>query len=266
MNVSRRAALAAGRPDGRFAPAAIRPGGRRLPQQAAAADRAQLAGRHPRHHQPRGRQEAVRAAQAAGRGRERGGAAGILGMQSMLRAEPDGYTLIMGSSGPNAVNYALRQAALPHGGFRAGGARHHHAERAGGQRQLAGQDAGGLPRPCQDKPGGLSMAVSMIGTSGHLGGELLKNRLGIAAVTVPYGRGAATNDLLAGQVDFTVENVITVAPLVGGRLARAGRDHARAQPDPARRADAGRARLPDIDVGAWLGVLVSAKTPAVVAA
>ena len=34
------------------------------------------------------------------------------------------------------------------------------------------------------------------------------------------GRGAATNDLLAGQVDFTVENVITVAPLVKGGCAR----------------------------------------------
>ena len=31
------------------------------------------------------------------------GAAGILGMQSLLRAEPDGYTMIMGSSGPNAA-------------------------------------------------------------------------------------------------------------------------------------------------------------------
>ena len=112
------------------------------------------------------------------------------------------------------------------------------------------------------------MAVSMIGTSGHLGGELLKNRLGIAAVTVPYkGAALATNDLLAGQVDFTVENVITVAPLVkAGRLralAVTTRERSQILPDVPTLAEQG---YPDIDVGAWLGVLVSAKTPPAVVA
>ena len=112
------------------------------------------------------------------------------------------------------------------------------------------------------------MAVSMIGTSGHLGGELLKNRLGIAAVTVPYkGAAPATNDLLAGQVDFTVENVITVAPLVkAGRLralAVTTRERSQILPDVPTLAEQG---YPDIDVGAWLGVLVSAKTPPAVVA
>ncbi|KAG0744752.1 hypothetical protein G6F24_016022 [Rhizopus arrhizus] len=58
------------------------------------------------------------------------GAAGILGMQSLLRAEPDGYTM---------------QAAVCDVRLRAGGAHHHHAECAGRQRQRARPDAGGVP-------------------------------------------------------------------------------------------------------------------------
>ena len=197
------------------------------------------------------------------------GAAGILGMQSMLRAEPDGYTLIMGSSGPNAVNYTLYDK-LPY----------RMEDFAPVARVITMPNAlvvnasspvktlADFRAHAKDKPGGLSMAVSMIGTSGHLGGELLKNRLGIAAVTVPYkGAAPATNDLLAGQVDFTVENVITVAPLVkAGRLralAVTTRERSQILPDVPTLAEQG---YPDIDVGAWLGVLVSAKTPPAVVA
>ena len=197
------------------------------------------------------------------------GAAGILGMQSMLRAEPDGYTLIMGSSGPNAVNYTLYDK-LPY----------RMEDFAPVARVITMPNAlvvnasspvktlADFRAHAKDKPGGLSMAVSMIGTSGHLGGELLKNRLGIAAVTVPYkGAAPATNDPLAGQVDFTVENVITVAPLVkAGRLralAVTTRERSQILPDVPTLAEQG---YPDIDVGAWLGVLVSAKTPPAVVA
>src|SRR5690606_9580344 len=35
------------------------------------------------------------------------GAAGIIGTQALVRAKPDGYTLIMGNIGPNAINYSL---------------------------------------------------------------------------------------------------------------------------------------------------------------
>jgi tripartite-type tricarboxylate transporter receptor subunit TctC len=108
----------------------------------------------------------------------------------------------------------------------------------------------------------------MLGTSGHLGGELLKNRLDFTAVTVPYkGAAPATNDLVAGQVDFTVENVITVAPLVkAGRLralAVTTRERSQILPDVPTLAEQG---YPDIDVGAWLGVLVSARTPPAIVA
>ena len=85
---------------------------------------------------------------------------------------------------------------------------------------------------------------------------------------MPYkGAAPATNDLLAGQVDFTVENVITVAPLVKAGAARAlavtTRERSQILPDVPTLAEQG---YPDIDVGAWLGVLVSAKTPPAVVA
>ncbi|MGS1106198.1 Bug family tripartite tricarboxylate transporter substrate binding protein [Achromobacter anxifer] len=197
------------------------------------------------------------------------GAAGILGMQGLLRAEPDGYTMVMGSSGPNAVNYTL-YSKLPYA----------MSDFAPVIRIITMPNAlvvnANAPVKtlaefrdyARKKQGSLSMAVSMIGTSGHLGGELLKNRLDFTAVTVPYkGAAPATNDLVAGQVDFTVENVITVAPLVkAGRLralAVTTRERSQILPDVPTLAEQG---YPDVDVGAWLGVLVAARTPPAVVA
>lgn len=197
------------------------------------------------------------------------GAAGILGMQNMLRAEPDGYTLVMGSSGPNAVNYTLysklpysmsdfapviRIITMP------------NALVVNADRPLKTLDE--FRAYAKEKKGNLSMAVSMIGTSGHLGGELLKNRLDFAATTVPYkGAAPAIKDLVGGEVDFTVENVITVAPLVKSGKLRAlavtTRERSQILPDVPTLAELG---YPDIDVGAWLGVLVSAKTPPAIVA
>jgi len=197
------------------------------------------------------------------------GAAGILGMTSMLRAEPDGYTLVMGSSGPNAVNYTLysdlpyrmsdfapviRVTTMP------------NALVVNAATPI--QTLADFRTWAKQKDGSLTMAVSMIGTSGHLGGELLKNQLGFSAVTVPYkGAAPSTAALVAGQVDFSIQNVITVAPLTqSGRLralAVTTRERSRILPDVPTLAEQG---YPDFDVGAWLGVLVNAKTPPAIVA
>ena len=102
------------------------------------------------------------------------GAAGILGMQSLLRAEPDGYTMVMGSSGPNAVNYTL-YSKLPYA----------MSDFAPVARIITMPNAlvvnANAPVKtlaefrdyARGKQGNLSMAVSMIGTSGHLGLSLI---------------------------------------------------------------------------------------------
>ena len=56
----------------------------------------------------------------------------------------------------------------------------------------------------------LSMAVSTSGSSGHLAGELFKARAGIEATNIIYrGAAPALVDLIGGQVDFMVDNLIT---------------------------------------------------------
>ncbi|KRB93487.1 Bug family tripartite tricarboxylate transporter substrate binding protein [Noviherbaspirillum sp. Root189] len=192
------------------------------------------------------------------------GAAGILGMQSMLRAEPDGYTLVMGSSGPNAVNYTL-YSKLPYkmSDFAPVISIITMPNALVINANTPVKTLAEFSSYARNKPGGLSMAISMIGTSGHLGGELVRNRLDFPAVTVPYkGAAPAAKDLVGGEVDFMVENVITVAPLVkGGKLRALGvttKDRSPILPDVPTLAEQG---YPDIDVGAWLGVLVSANTP-----
>jgi len=192
------------------------------------------------------------------------GAGGIIGVQNMLRAPADGYTLVMGSLGPNAANYALHDK-LPY--------------KPGDlapitqvlsmpnvlvvNPKLPVHTVAELIAYAKSKPQGLSMAVSTSGSSGHLSGALIKQRTGIAAVDVIYrGAAPALNDLVGGQVDFMVDNLITSLPLVqAGKLrpiAVTTKTRAPELPDVPTMAESG---YPDFDVSVWIGLFVSSKTP-----
>ena len=69
-------------------------------------------------------------------------------------------------------------------------------------------------------PGKLNFGSGGTGTNTHLGGELLKAKLGISMTHVPYrGAGAVLADLMAGQVQVLVSAVSTTLPLVqAGKL------------------------------------------------
>ncbi|HMN80871.1 MAG TPA: tripartite tricarboxylate transporter substrate binding protein [Burkholderiaceae bacterium] len=197
------------------------------------------------------------------------GAGGTLGIQAMLRAEPDGHTLVMGSLGPNAANYTL-QEKLPY----------RHEDLASVIHVLAmpnvlvatptlgAKTVADLRNLAARSEKGLSMAVSTSGSSGHLAGGVINIAGGRKAVNVVYrGAAPALTDLMSGQVDFMVDNMITALPQVrSGRLtalAVTTRERAPELPDVPTLAESG---LPGIDVSVWLGLFVSAKTsPAMVA-
>lgn len=112
-------------------------------------------------------------------------------------------------------------------------------------------------------PGKLNYASSGNGTGAHVGGELMKQQLGLEMVHVPYqGNAPASIALLGGQVDWSFEALPTALPNV-----KAGKLRALAVTTPKRSAD-----LPDVptmvesgfpgfDLQSWLGVVVPAKTP-----
>lgn len=193
------------------------------------------------------------------------GAGGTIGIQTMLRAKPDGYTLVMGSLGPNAANYTLRKN-LPYKAADLTPVIHvlSMPNVLVANPQLGAKTIADLKSLSKSKPKGLSMAVSTAGSSGHLTGELLKSSTGINAVNIVYrGAAPALTDLMGGQVDIMVDNLITSLPHI-----RAGKLVPIAVTSPERIAELPEvptfveSGYPDIDVAVWLGLFVSAETPA----
>lgn len=192
------------------------------------------------------------------------GAGGTLGIQTMLRAQPDGHTLVMGSLGPNSANYAL-QPNLPYKAEDLAPVIHvlNMPNVLIASPKLGVKTLADLQRVAASRPQGLFMAVSTSGSSGHLSGELMKSRAGFQATNVIYkGASPAMLDLIGGQVDIMVDNMITALPQIrGGKvvpIAVTTRVRAAELPDVPTLAESG---IPDMDVAVWLGLFASSKVP-----
>jgi tripartite-type tricarboxylate transporter receptor subunit TctC len=100
------------------------------------------------------------------------------------------------------------------------------------------------------------------GSAGHLGGEIFKTRAGIFAVHIPYaGGGPSQLALLAGQVDYTLDNLATAAPNIrAGKIVALGVTTAQRSP-----------LMPDVpaiaetfkgfEIDTWWGLTAPAATP-----
>ena len=192
------------------------------------------------------------------------GAGGTIGIQTMLRAEPDGHTLVMGSLGPNAANYTL-QDKLPYGFDDLTPVINVLAmpDVVVVNPKLPVNSVADLKAYADRSPNGVSMAVSTSGSSGHLAGAMLNQRADIKAIDVLYrGAAPALTDLLGGQVDYMVDNLITALPLIRAGKLRAiavtTRQRSAELPEVPTLVELG---YKDFDVSVWLGLFVSSKTP-----
>jgi tripartite-type tricarboxylate transporter receptor subunit TctC len=195
----------------------------------------------------------------------RTGASGVIGTEIALRSNPDGYTLLFGSTSTFAVNVVLIRK-LPYDVFRdleviglVAIAPHVVAVRG----ELPARSVKELVALAKKQPGKLTFASAGAGTIVHMAGELFKHQAGIDIVHIPFKGGAqATVGVLAGEVDMVVNDLSAVLPhLKGGRMRALAAAHSRRLrpvPDVPTVAEAG---VPGVESSTWWGLAVPVKTP-----
>jgi tripartite-type tricarboxylate transporter receptor subunit TctC len=198
----------------------------------------------------------------------RTGAAGIIGMEAIARAAPDGYTLGMGNAATLALNPHLYQK-LPYDVAR----------------DYAPISLAAIIRNClvvhpslpvksvkelialaKARPGQLNYASGGVGSAQHVPMEMLKALAGINIVHVPYkGLTPAFNDVLAGEVPMIIPGLVSVLPYhQSGRLriiATTGATRTSVTPEIPTIAQAG---VPGYEFDSWTGFLAPAGTPAAI--
>ena len=152
----------------------------------------------------------------------RPGAGGNLGASLVAKATPDGYTLLVGSSGPLSVNPVIFKN-LPYDSLK------DFAPISTVQAVplvlLAGPKAGiqsvaDLVNAAKAQPGKVTMASAGAGTTNHFAIELFASMAGIRILHVPYkGSGPALAELLGGQVATMVDQLAaSIGYVRDGRL------------------------------------------------
>jgi tripartite-type tricarboxylate transporter receptor subunit TctC len=156
----------------------------------------------------------------------RPGANGGIGTDIVAKAPADGYTLLMGNSGPLAVNPVLYQK-VPYDPIK-----DFAPITQGTSYMYVLVTPAAMPvvslndfiAVLKSKPGQLTYGSTGVGGGNHLSGELFNLMTGTKSIHVPYtGSAAALAALLGGQINYMFDTVITSVPhLRAGRLRGLG--------------------------------------------
>lgn len=195
----------------------------------------------------------------------RAGAAGNIGSDQVARAAPDGYTLLVGTTGTHAINATL-YPKLPYDPLKDFAPISLLAKVANVlvvHPSVPARSVQELFALAKQRPGGLTYASGGSGTTNHLSAQLFISETGIKLVHIPYkGTPGAIVDLIAGRVDLMFDNLTTalqniknnrVRPLMITSAARNAQI-----PDVPTVYDEG---LKNCESGVWYGLFAPAGTP-----
>ena len=150
-----------------------------------------------------------------------GGGGGTVASKAVLGAEPDGYTLFMGSTSSILIGPLVHKSAgFTADSFAAVAGLSESAEVLAVHPSVQAGTVAEFVKLAKSQPGKLSYGSAGVGSLPHIEGELLKARAGIDMGHVPYrGGGPALNDLLSGQIQMFFSAVTQMLPYIReGRL------------------------------------------------
>ena len=195
----------------------------------------------------------------------RGGAGGTVGANYVAQSDPDGYTLLMGVTGSNAISAALRDD-LPYSpteNFDPVSIVISSPLALVVNSDSDFESVQDVLDYAKENPDTFTHGTPGVGTSMHMAGELFALESGTSLVHVPYkGSAAALQDLLGGRIDAMFGDILVTSEYIAnGRLTALGvtgtQEHFLLEGVPTI-AEAG---LPDYAAFSWQGLFAPAGTP-----
>jgi len=197
------------------------------------------------------------------------GAGGNIGADLIAKAQPDGYTLVMGAVATHAINPWLF-ASIPYDSVKdfapialvASVPNVLLINLEFGEKNNI-QTVQELVAYARKNPGQLNYGSGGSGSAGHLAGALLSARANINMVHIPYqGAAPAQLALLSGQSNLMFDNLAAAANLIREKKVKALAVTTQARsgllPELPTMQEAG---IQPFDIGTWFGVFTSAGTP-----
>jgi len=183
------------------------------------------------------------------------GAAGIIGVQRVVNAKPDGYTVLLGTVGTHAYNQSIyrkrRYDAV--GDFTPVTLFSDQPMVLEGRKDLPADNLVEFVALLKRNGPKMQYGSAGVGTTTHLACALLNARIGVDVTHVPYrGGGPAANDLIGGQIDYMCGNMgvsmVRAAAKQTKPLALLSRERSLSMPELATAREQG---IPDYEIVSW---------------
>jgi len=194
----------------------------------------------------------------------RGGAGGGIGADNIAKSAPDGYSLLLGTTGTHTINPNL-YSKLPYDpikDFAPISLVVKYLNILVVNPNVPVKSVADLIALAKQKPGQITFGSAGNGSSNHLTAEMLATMAGVKMQHIPYkGSGPALTDVIAGQINFMFDQYSTVAPNIkAGKLRAIGiatKQRHHLLPDVPTIAET----IPGFEVDPWYAMFAPAGTP-----